>query len=91
MAYYEIMSGIQSGQFVRYWDEKTATPFVYDSARKILVSYDDKSSLGKKLEVVKSRGLGGAFVWALDFDMFQTSPLARHDTNELSKHIKNNL
>lgn len=35
------------------------------------VSYDDKNMLRKKSELVRSLGLGGGMVWALDLDDFK--------------------
>lgn len=35
------------------------------------VSYDDKDTLRKKSELVRSLGLGGGMVWALDLDDFK--------------------
>lgn len=35
------------------------------------VSYDDKNMLRKKSQLVRSLGLGGGMVWALDLDDFK--------------------
>lgn len=35
------------------------------------VSYDDKNMLRKKSELVRSLGLGGGMIWALDLDDFK--------------------
>lgn len=35
------------------------------------VSYDDKNTLRRKSELIRSLGLGGGMVWALDLDDFK--------------------
>ena len=35
------------------------------------VSYDDKKTLRRKSELIRSLGLGGGMIWALDLDDFK--------------------
>lgn len=35
------------------------------------VSYDDKNTLRRKSQLIRSLGLGGGMVWALDLDDFK--------------------
>ncbi|TFY53141.1 hypothetical protein EVJ58_g9619 [Rhodofomes roseus] len=49
-------------------DNCSDTPFIYDTARKTVVTYDDPSSLTDKATFAKNSGLGGAFTWSLDQD-----------------------
>lgn len=55
------------------WTKKTAdqTPYAYKGNEWI--SYDDVTSLTAKLNIVNSRGLHGAFFWAIDKDDYDNS------------------
>lgn len=44
-------------------------PYAYNGNQ--WVSYDDKNMLRKKSELVRSLGLGGGMIWALDLDDFK--------------------
>jgi len=50
------------------WDNCSDTPFIYDTARKTVVTYDDTTSLTDKAKYAKNSGLAGAFTWSLDQD-----------------------
>ncbi|KAH9833837.1 glycoside hydrolase family 18 protein [Rhodofomes roseus] len=44
------------------------TPFLYDTSRETVVTYDDPTSLALKAQFVASSGMAGAFTWSLDQD-----------------------
>ncbi|KAJ6589903.1 glycoside hydrolase family 18 protein [Mycena vulgaris] len=54
--------------FKRAWDDCSDTPFLYNTAQKTVVSYDDTYSLAEKAAFAKSKGMAGCFTWSLDQD-----------------------
>ncbi|KAI8323569.1 endochitinase, partial [Martensiomyces pterosporus] len=54
--------------WVRVWDEKTSTPWLYNPQTRRFISYDDPESLGKKVEYVRKKGLKGMMTWSLHGD-----------------------
>ncbi|KAF7978942.1 hypothetical protein HWV62_44159 [Athelia sp. TMB] len=54
--------------YTRRWDEGSDTPFLYDTSRSTVVTYDDSQSLAAKAAYAKSVGMGGCFTWSLDQD-----------------------
>ncbi|HVJ14387.1 MAG TPA: glycosyl hydrolase family 18 protein [Polyangiaceae bacterium] len=70
-AYFEVMELINSGKYKAGWDEKSFTPFAYDAAAKVWITYDDEKSITKKVEWIKEKNLGGAMFWSLDTDDYK--------------------
>ncbi|KAJ7686546.1 glycoside hydrolase family 18 protein [Mycena rosella] len=54
--------------FKRAWDDCSDTPFLYNTAQKTVVSYDDTSSLEQKAAFAKLKGMAGCFTWSSDQD-----------------------
>ncbi|KAJ7169102.1 glycoside hydrolase superfamily [Mycena crocata] len=54
--------------FKRAWDVTSSTPFLYNTAQRSLVSYDDTSSLAAKAGFAKAKNMAGCFTWSLDQD-----------------------
>lgn len=54
---------------IRYFDEKSKAPYIYDSSNKVAISYDDKESIKAKLDYVKSNDLGGVMFWDYGEDL----------------------
>ncbi|TFK94886.1 glycoside hydrolase family 18 protein [Polyporus arcularius HHB13444] len=50
------------------WDDCSDTPFLYNTSRKTVVTYDDTYSLGDKALFAKQNGFAGCFTWSLDQD-----------------------
>ena len=48
------------------WDDCSDTPFLYNTSRKTVVTYDDTWSLGDKALFAKQNGMAGCFTWSLD-------------------------
>ena len=48
------------------WDDCSDTPFLYNTSRKTVVTYDDTYSLGDKATFAKQNGMAGCFTWSLD-------------------------
>jgi chitinase len=71
IAYFEVAELLKAGQLTRYWDEETATPYAYDAKNKVWVTYDDRESFEKKLDVLQEKKLAGAMFWAIDLDDYK--------------------
>ncbi|KAJ1822601.1 hypothetical protein LPJ56_000680 [Coemansia sp. RSA 2599] len=55
-------------EWVRVWDDKSSTPWLYNPQMRRFVSYDDPESVEKKVEFVRSRNLKGVMAWGLHAD-----------------------
>ena len=49
--------------FVRHWDEKAKSPYLYNEAKHQLVVYDDEESIQIKCAYVNEHNLGGIMFW----------------------------
>ena len=49
--------------FVRYWDEKAKSPYLWNEQLKQLVVYDDEESVQLKCEYVRDNNMGGIMFW----------------------------
>ncbi|KAI7872841.1 glycoside hydrolase superfamily [Spinellus fusiger] len=54
--------------WVRYWDNVSKTPWLFNTNTKMFVSYDDPSSLQVKVDYALCQNLGGVMVWSVDED-----------------------
>jgi chitinase len=54
--------------FVRYWDERAKAPYLWNSASRTFISYDDPQSIRIKARYVKAHHLGGMMFWELSED-----------------------
>ncbi|KAI9599203.1 glycoside hydrolase [Syncephalis fuscata] len=54
--------------WVRYWDNVSKTPWLFNTNDKTFISYDDRRSLAIKTDYARCQGLGGVMVWALHQD-----------------------
>jgi chitinase len=54
--------------FVRYWDDRSAAPFLYNADRQIFISYEDTQSIRAKGRYVIEHGLAGMMFWELGGD-----------------------
>ncbi|MEG2813568.1 MAG: glycoside hydrolase family 18 protein, partial [Oscillospiraceae bacterium] len=61
--------------YKRYWDDIAKVPYLYNGTS--FISYDDKESLGYKLNYAESKKLGGTMFWEFTGDK----------NNELQKQI----
>ena len=52
----------------RSWDASAQVPYLYDSARRLWISYDDAQSMKIKADYIKAKGLGGAMIWEITGD-----------------------
>ncbi|KAK0216319.1 glycoside hydrolase family 18 protein [Armillaria fumosa] len=54
--------------FTKGWDGCSDTPFLFNTAKTTVVSYDDTDSLADKAKFAKQSGMAGCFTWSLDQD-----------------------
>ncbi|XP_033737784.1 uncharacterized protein LOC117325568 [Pecten maximus] len=66
LGYFEICDRIENNGWTRMWHNEHQVPFAY--AGNQWVGFDDVQSFGIKAEYIKSMGLGGSMVWAMDLD-----------------------
>ncbi|MEB3190360.1 MAG: glycosyl hydrolase family 18 protein [Snowella sp.] len=70
---YQKVNNPSSG-YTRYWDDLAKVPYVYNKSLGVFSTYEDKQSLGAKLDYLKTQGLGGMFFWEASADLPSTSP-----------------
>ena len=54
--------------FVRYWDDQSKAPYLFNATTKQLVTYDDEESVKLKCEFVKRHGMAGVMFWEYSSD-----------------------
>jgi chitinase len=54
--------------FAYYWDDLAKAPYLYNSAEKLFVTYDDKRSITLKTQYVIDQKLDGIMFWELTCD-----------------------
>uniref|UniRef100_T1JB05 chitinase n=1 Tax=Strigamia maritima TaxID=126957 RepID=T1JB05_STRMM len=69
LSYYEICPNLKDEQWVKEKDEFAAVPYMYRGDQWI--GYDDEESIALKSSYIRSHGLGGAMIWAIDLDDFR--------------------
>ncbi|MCD9576608.1 T9SS-translocated chitinase ChiA [Flavobacterium soyae] len=64
----QVTPSAASAGWVRYFDNTTKVPYLYNAARKEFISYEDKQSIDLKVQYIKSRNLAGGMIWELSQD-----------------------
>jgi chitinase len=59
----------------QHWHPVAATPWLFNPAERIFVSYEDPPSIGLRAKLAKDAGLRGVFMWELTGDDDQQSLL----------------
>lgn len=59
---------LQKQGFVAYWDETAKAPFMFASAKKQLITFDDEKSIKLKTKYAADNHLGGIMFWQLGED-----------------------
>lgn len=49
--------------YVRYWDDASQAPFLFNADKKIFITYDDEESVKLKCRYVKKHKLAGVMFW----------------------------
>jgi len=68
-SYYEVLELLKSGKATRHYDTDRQCPYVVTEDGE-WIGYDDEESMRAKVAYMKSKGLRGSMVWALDLDDF---------------------
>jgi chitinase len=55
-------------EFVRYWDGRAQAPYLWNSATRTFITYDDPQSIEIKTRYAKENHLGGIMFWELSQD-----------------------
>jgi chitinase len=54
--------------FIRYWDDRAKAPYLWNSASRTFITYDDPQSITIKAQYVRAHHLGGMMFWELSED-----------------------
>jgi chitinase len=54
--------------FIRYWDDESKAPYLFNADKKIFITYDDEQSVKAKCDYVKKYKLAGAMFWEYSSD-----------------------
>jgi chitinase len=57
-----------SGGWKQTWDNTSQTPWLVHAEKNLFISYDDRTSLGKKGDAIKQNGLAGVMAWSINMD-----------------------
>lgn len=49
--------------FIRFWDDKAKAPYLFNTAKKIFITYDDEESVRTKCDYVRKNKLAGVMFW----------------------------
>ncbi|WP_264530669.1 glycosyl hydrolase family 18 protein [Flavobacterium sp. N502540] len=60
--------------WVRYFDNTTKVPYLYNTTLKQFITYEDKQSIDLKVQYIKSRNLAGGMIWEISQDTRGTVP-----------------
>jgi chitinase len=72
----QVTSTAAGAGWVRYFDNTTKVPYLYNATLKQFISYEDKQSMDLKVQYIKSRNLAGGMVWELSQDTRGSIPNA---------------
>lgn len=59
---------IASGEYVRYWDDASKAPYLWNANENIFVTYEDPESIDNKIQFIKKHKMGGAMFWEYNED-----------------------
>ena len=65
---YEDLAAHYVPTWTRYWHPQAQTPWLYNPATGVMISYDDPQSIGLRAQYVNANSLGGAMFWELSGD-----------------------
>ncbi len=61
-------AAINTNGFIRYWDDHSKVPYLYNEDTQVFITYEDPRSLELKARYVRDQGLGGIMFWAAEMD-----------------------
>lgn len=59
---------VNKNGFVRYWDDESKAPYLFNTDKKIFITYDDEESVKEKCKYIKKHKLAGAMFWEYSGD-----------------------
>jgi len=59
---------LQKAGFVSFWDDTAKAPYMFNAAKKQLITFDDEKSMTLKTKYVLNNHLGGIMFWQLGDD-----------------------
>ena len=62
------IDSLEKEGFASFWDDTAKAPYLYSSAKKQFITFDDKKSIMLKTQYVVSHHLGGIMFWQLGED-----------------------
>lgn len=62
-------------EYQRIWDEESKAPFLWNSAQRSFLSYEDPQSIAAKVNFILKNNLGGAMFWEYNEDSDQKTLL----------------
>jgi len=68
LATFATLENLKANGYTQYFDSTRVAAWLYDAALGTFYSFDDPGTATLKMQYVTSRGLGGAYVWALKDD-----------------------
>lgn len=54
---------VNKNGYVRYWDEESKAPYLFNKKEKHFITYDDEESVKLKCDYIQEHGLAGAMFW----------------------------
>ncbi|WP_246309820.1 glycosyl hydrolase family 18 protein [Paenibacillus alginolyticus] len=63
---------VNKNGYVRYWNDVTKTPWLYNASTGTFITYDDAQSFQYKTDYIKSKGLAGGMFWEFSGDKSKT-------------------
>ncbi|HTY10557.1 MAG TPA: glycosyl hydrolase family 18 protein [Bacteroidota bacterium] len=73
LAYRDIMTTIQSGQWTYVWDSGSEAPYYTSSRPDEFITLDDSASIAVKCQYVKTQRLSGVMIWEISQDVIGTT------------------
>ncbi|HGY55366.1 MAG TPA: T9SS type A sorting domain-containing protein [Caldithrix abyssi] len=91
--YYQIAPLLDNSDWEYFWDEAAKVPYLQNSAKTKLITFDDTLSVGLKSRWIKENAFAGAMIWALGQDEYNHKQLllqtiARQLLDSISTVIK---
>ena len=86
ISYDELMAKyINKNGFTRYWDDTAKSPYLWNPATHMFISYADSESLKNRVDYVKSKQLAGVMFWEYIYDLQQKDALLNALVQDLWK------
>ena len=69
MPYAEVLEALANPAFSRIYDSSAASPFLWNAADSVFISYEDVGSISARMEYIRAKGLGGVMFWEYTEDV----------------------